>query len=123
MCVIFQVSLVLFCCFLCFVCHGFQFAGVLHHCIRDLITAKQPGDLGKHTIFGKCRQLCLRAIFILLLFNHKMLIRHRCDLRQMGNADHLMCSAKDCQFFRNFPCCPTTDACIDLIKYECLCFI
>ena len=115
--------MVLFCCFLCFVCHCFQFTGVLHHGVCDLITAEQPGDLGKHTVFGKCCQLCLRTILILLLFDQEMLIRHGCDLRQMRNADDLMRSAKDCQFFRYFPGSPATDARIDLIKDECLCFV
>jgi len=49
-----------------------------------------------------------------------MLICHRCDLRKMGNTDHLMISSDHCHLLRHFLRRSSADPHIDLIKDQCL---
>ena len=52
------------------------------------------------------------------LFNHKMYIRHSCDLRKMGNTDYLMTVCDLFQFLSYDAGSNSTDAGVDFIKDE-----
>ena len=53
-------------------------------------------------------------------FNNIMIIRHSRNLRQMGNADHLVLFGNYGHLLRNLLCRTSADAGINLIENQCL---
>ena len=66
---------------------------------------------------------CDGLVFFDVFFDFKMRICHRCDLRQMGDADDLMALPDLCHFFGNFLRRPSADSGVDFIENQGFCLV
>ena len=89
----------------------------------DLRATKDPCNLFYRSVFIQQTNLCSCHLMIRLFGDLKMFIRHRCDLRQMRDTDHLMISSDHCHLLRYFLCRSSADTGVDLVKDQRLCLI